>query len=128
MRNTYRNLIASLLVAAIVVPYIGYVIRGEMPFLKDTRGMAATGLILGLIAAAMAGQAIFASGLWHRIALSAGVVTLGVGIAAVWFEGNDILLAVFMAGIVVTYGLAEMLYLQLPHATAGSAGHSLQHS
>ncbi|MGS0688058.1 hypothetical protein ACVBEQ_23360 [Nakamurella sp. GG22] len=128
MKNTYRNLIASLLVAAIVVPYVGYLVRGEMPFLKDTRGMAATGLILGLIAAAMAGHAVFASGLWHRIALCAGVVTLGVGIAAVWFEGNDMLLAAFMAGIVVTYGLAEMLYLQLPHAMAVSGGRSLRHS
>jgi hypothetical protein len=38
MRFVYKNTIASLLVAAILVPYVGYLLRGEMPFLKDPRG------------------------------------------------------------------------------------------
>ena len=40
-----RDWVATLLVAAIAVPYIGYLIRGEMPFIQDPRGMSATGLV-----------------------------------------------------------------------------------
>lgn len=39
-----------MLVLAIGVPYMGYLINGEMPFIKDPRGMSAVGLVLGTIA------------------------------------------------------------------------------
>jgi hypothetical protein len=44
MRLKARDLVAPLLVALIAVPYIGYLVREEMPFMKDARGMSATGL------------------------------------------------------------------------------------
>jgi len=50
MRLKIRDLVATILVAAIAVPYIGYLINGEMPFIKDPRGMSATGLVLGVAA------------------------------------------------------------------------------
>jgi hypothetical protein len=34
MRLKIRGLVATILVAAIAVPYIGYLINGEMPFIK----------------------------------------------------------------------------------------------
>lgn len=122
MRFAYRNTIASLLVAAILVPYVGYLVRGEMPFLKDPRGMAATGLVLGLAAAALAGSAIFAAGLWHRITLVVGVITFGLGVATVWVETNEVLLAAFMAGIAVTYTLAEFVHGKEPATVSVTPG------
>jgi hypothetical protein len=56
MRIGWRDGVATLLVAAIVVPYIGYLVRGSMPFVQDPRSMAATGLMLGLAAAAVVGR------------------------------------------------------------------------
>lgn len=47
MRLTLRDLVATILVAAIGVPYVGYLVNGEMPFIKDPRGMSAVGLVLG---------------------------------------------------------------------------------
>jgi hypothetical protein len=122
MRFAYKNTMASLLVAAILVPYVGYLVRGEMPFLKDPRGMAATGLVLGLAAAALAGSAILAGGLWHRITLVVGVITFGLGVATVWVETNEVLLAAFMAGIAVTYALAEFVHEKEPAAASVTPG------
>ena len=128
MRFAYKNTIASLLVAAILVPYAGYLVRGEMPLLKDPRGMAATGLVLGLAAAALAGSAILARGLWHRITLVVGVITLGLGIATVWVETNQVLLAAFMAGIAVTYALAEFVHTREPVPASVTPRHLANHS
>jgi hypothetical protein len=50
MRLKTRDLIATILVAAIAVPYVGYLVNGEMPFIKDPRGMSGTGLVLGAVA------------------------------------------------------------------------------
>lgn len=80
--------------------------------------MAATGLVLGLAAAALAGSAILAGGLWHRITLVVGVVTFGLGVATVWVETNEVLLAAFMAGIAVTYALAEFVHMNEPAAAS----------
>ena len=54
MRLKIYDAIATLLVAAVVVPYIGYLVAGSMPFIKDERGLSATGLVLGIIAFAVA--------------------------------------------------------------------------
>ncbi len=110
MKFTWKDIVATLFVAAILVPYIGYLARGSMPFIQDPRGMAATGLILGVAAAALAGRAILADGVWHRVTLVIGVVTLGFGVAAVWVGSSGWLLATFMAGIVVTWALAELIH------------------
>ena len=128
MRFAYRNTVASLLVAAILVPYLGYLVRGEMPFLKDPRGMAATGLVLGLAAVGLAGSAVFAGGVWHRITLVVGVITLGLGVATVWAETNEVLLAAFMAGIAVTFALAEVVHVEEPVAATQTHGRLPQHS
>jgi hypothetical protein len=76
MRITTTDVIATLLVAAIVVPYLGYLAWGDMPFIQDPRGMAATGLILGLAAALVAGRAAFEAEPMHRAALASGAVAL----------------------------------------------------
>ena len=42
MKLTRKDLIATLLIAAVVVPYVGYLIWGEMPFIPGpcTRRLA----------------------------------------------------------------------------------------
>lgn len=55
MRLTKRDAFATVIVAAVVVPYVGYIVRGSMPFIEDPHGMAGVGLI-GLLLAAGAGR------------------------------------------------------------------------
>jgi hypothetical protein len=121
MRPTTRDVVATVLVAAIVVPYIGYLIAGEMPFIEDPRGMAATGLVLGLAAAAVAGRAALTPTPLHRATLASGVVALGLGIAALWAETSEVLLALFVVAIVITWGLGELAAQSGRHAPAQHA-------
>jgi hypothetical protein len=107
MTITGKDVVTSGLVAAIVVPYLGYLAFGEMPFIQDPRGMGATGLLLGLLAAAVAGRAAFRPDPEHRIALSTGVLALVLGVATVWVETSEILLGFFMVALVLTWALGE---------------------
>ena len=112
MTSSMKNVIATVLVAAIVVPYIGYLIWGEMPFLKDPRGMGATGLILGVAAALVVGRAMLDPAPMSRLALGTGAVAVVLGAATVWLETNEGILAVFIACIAVTWVLGETAYAQ----------------
>lgn len=58
MRLTRYDGLATLIFAAILAPYIGYVARGSMPFVQDPEGMAATALILGAVAAYIGGWVV----------------------------------------------------------------------
>lgn len=84
-----------LLVAAVAVPYIGYVIKGEMPLIEDSRGMAATGLFFGALA------------FW---VIRGGNRPDRLG----WFEGGVAVLAVILC--VVTAALAETAAAEIPLA------------
>lgn len=70
MRLTRYDAVATLLFAAILAPYLGYVANGSMPFVQDPEGMAATALILGALAAYVGG--------WIAPRLD----TIAVGVAA----------------------------------------------
>lgn len=48
MRKHLRDWVALVVAAAIVVPYVGYLVQGSMPFVQDPRGMSAVVLILGV--------------------------------------------------------------------------------
>lgn len=76
MRLTWKDAVATVLVAAIVVPFVGYMATGSMPFIQDPTGMAALALALGVLAAVVGGW-------WEPV--SQAVVryaTAAVGIAA----------------------------------------------
>jgi hypothetical protein len=128
MRYSWKDLTATILVAAVAVPYVGYLIRGSMPFIEDPRGMAATGLVLGAIAAAVLGRRAFRGSRLGQAAAVAGVSSLGTGIVALaWAESgtvSDVLLAVFMATIGVTWALAMLRDATLP---AGGSHRTLAH-
>lgn len=105
MKLKVRDLIATLLVAAIAIPYVGYLIRGEMPFVQDARGMAGTGLVLGAAAYLVLG----AGERFDRVGkteLTLAVISLALGVAALAFAEAafaEVVLAVFMGSILVVW-------------------------
>lgn len=110
MKLTLRDLVASLLVLAIAVPYVGYLINGEMPFIQDPRGMSATGLILGVIAFVIlrTGDAVDRAG---KMEIGGAVVALALGLVAVGFAETaaaEVLLAVFMVSILAVWAIELM--------------------
>jgi hypothetical protein len=107
MKLKAKDLFASALVAAVVVPYVGYLVNGEMPFIEDPRGMTAVGLVLGLAAFLV---------LWHGDAhdttnnaeLGLAVVSMALGVVALVLAETaaaEILLAVFMGSILVVWAV-----------------------
>lgn len=119
MKLHLRDWIATLLVAAVIVPYVGYLVRGTMPLVQDPRGMAAIGLMLGVAALVVADRQVR-----HRAAegaLAGVAVLLGV-VAAAFAETflAEVLLAVFMVSIVVV--LAVHLLEQAGVTHRGATG------
>ncbi len=105
MRLTMRDLIGTLLVAAIAVPYIGYLVRGEMPFVQDPRGMASLGLVLGTAAFLVLRTGDGFDRLSEAEIAVAGVSAL-LGIAAIIFAEAavaELLLALFMGSIALVW-------------------------
>jgi|SoiMethySBSTD1v2_1073268.scaffolds.fasta_scaffold452578_3 hypothetical protein len=129
MRFTWKDALVTILVAAVAVPYIGYLVRGSMPFIEDPRGMAATGLVLGLIAAAVTGRAAFTQERFGRAAEIVAFMSLGTGLATlIWAESgtlSDVLLAAFMGTMVLTWALVmvEDSGLLAGHRPTGIAAH-----
>jgi len=110
MRLRTRDLIATVLVAAIGIPYVGYLINGEMPFIKDPRGMAGLGLLLGIVAFLVmrSGDAFDRLGKTEAglatLSLALGVVTLALAETA----AAEVLLAFFVASILVVWAVELM--------------------
>ena len=105
MKLTMRDLIATLLVAAIGVPYIGYLVNGEMPFLQDPRGMSAVGLILGAGAffVLRGGNAKDRVGTTENVLATLALVLGLVALAFAETAAAEALLAVFMGSILVVW-------------------------
>jgi hypothetical protein len=118
MRFTWKDILAAVLVAAVVVPYAGYLIRGGMPFIEDPRDMAATGIVLGVAAALLTGRTAFGGETFPRLALVLGIAALGTGIAALWTE-SEILLATFIALMVATWALGTLIHARVLPAARG---------
>jgi hypothetical protein len=117
MRLTWRDGAATLLVAAIAVPYIGYVINGSMPFIQDPTGMAGLGLLLGAAAAVIGGWVILHEGTFLRVTTEAlALVSFGLGITALLSEhlmdltARQFVLGAFMLSIAAMWGLALLHY------------------
>jgi len=110
MRLRFKDLIATILFAAVAVPYVGYLINGEMPFIKDPRGMSATGLVLGVVGYLVMRR----DDLFDRIgkaetALAAVSLVLGlVVLALAESAAAEVLLAVFMVSILIVYAVELM--------------------
>lgn len=120
MRITLRDTVASILVAAIAVPYVGYLLDGSVPFVQDPRGMAAVGLILGFVAFLLmwGPDALDRIG---KVELTVAVVALALGVLALVLAETafaEVLLAVFMGAILVVWAIELMDHLgNLPGST-----------
>ena len=119
MKRIIRDVVATLLVAAVVVPYVGYLVRGEMPFIEDPRGMSATALVLGAAAFFVAGYAVPAGPL-GRIETAIAVVSLAVGVTAL-FVAETFVAEAFVAAFIVTI-VAFWAVKMLDHAGLISGG------
>jgi hypothetical protein len=111
MRFSIRDLFASVLVAATVVPYIGYLVNGSMPFIRDTRGVVGTGLVLGIAAFLVARRPAQTDRL-TRWETGLGIATLVIGATALGIAeaaGGPVLPATFIAAVVAVWGF-EMLH------------------
>ncbi len=120
-----RDLVATVLVVAIAIPYVGYLMRGEMPFIEDPRGMAATGLILGAAAYLMTtwGEPFDETGSARK---ELAVVSLTLGFVALAFAETaaaGALLALFMISIAAVWLVKLVDHDELPrwHTPTGAA-------
>ena len=110
MKLRFKDLIATILFAAIAVPYVGYLINGEMPFIKDPRGMSAAGLVLGAVAFLVMRR----DDLFDRVGkaeTALAVVSLVLGLVALGLAETaaaEVLLAVFMGSILVVWAVELM--------------------
>ena len=103
---TIRDLLATLITAAVVVPFIGYSVRGSMPFVQDPRGMAGVIAVGSVLAFVAFGRRAFGTGTFESVMVTLGVLTLGFAIAAVIAETVWALLVPAMAGLVIMWALA----------------------
>lgn len=106
MRLTRRDAVATVLFAAVIVPYIGYVMRGSMPYIQDPRGMAAVGIVgLALALFAWGFRATFT-----RVLAVVGVALIGLGATAalIGAEGSEILLAFFIGGVALLWAVETL--------------------
>lgn len=114
-----RDLIALLLLAAVVVPYAGYLLVGEMPMIDDPRGMASTGLFFGgaaflVIRGGHRGTRIRRAELGAAVlAVLLYVLTIGLGATA----AAELLLAGFMFSVLLVFALDFLDHGQ-PHDAA----------
>jgi hypothetical protein len=124
MRLTMRDLIATLLVIAIGVPYVGYLVNGEMPFVQDPRGMAAIGLVLGAAAFLVlrGGNAKDRVGVTENVLAAVALVLGLVALAFAETAAAEVLLAVFMGSILIVWAaeVADHAGWVPGHATASS--------
>ena len=96
--------LATVAIAAIAAPYIGYLVNGSMPFIHDPRGMSGVGLALGAVAFLALNQAA-SMGAVERT-LAGGSLVLGlVALASAETFAAEVLLAVFLGTIALVWAL-----------------------
>ena len=98
-----RDALATLVTVAVLIPFVGYSIRGSMPFVQDPRGMSGVGIVGIILLAAALGRVTF---LDQRIGLAAiglTVLALGFGVAALVAETNWVLLVPMTAGVALLW-------------------------
>jgi hypothetical protein len=117
MKLTLRDLVATLLVVAIAVPYIGYLMNGSMPYIDDPRGMSAVGLLLGAVAFLVmrSGDELDRAG---KAEAGIALVSLVLGLVALAFAETaaaEALLAVFMVSILVVWAVEMIDHAGVTH-------------
>lgn len=117
MRLQVRDLVATALVLAIAVPYVGYLVNGSMPYIEDARGMAAVGLLLGALAFVVmrSGDELDRAG---KVEAAIALVSLGLGLVALAFAETaaaEVLLAVFVVSVLVVWAVEMVDHAGVTH-------------
>ena len=110
MKLKVKDLVGTLLVLAIAVPYVGYLLNGEMPFVEDPRGMSAVGLVLGA-AAFFVLEKGEKRDTTDAVERGLAVVSAALGVLALVLAETgaaEVLLAVFMGSILVVWAVMVM--------------------
>lgn len=110
MKVKTRNFVSTLLIVLIAVPYAGYLVNGEMPFVEDARGMAAVGLALGTIAYLVLSSGdsrSFTDSVESGVALVAFLLGF-VAFALAETAAAEALLAAFMGAILIAWSVKMM--------------------
>ena len=105
---TTRDLVATLITAAVVIPFVGYSVRGSWPFVEDPRGMAGVGIVGGLLAIYAFGRRAFTTGAFGATMTLLAVVAIGFGVAALIAETTWALLVPMVGGLVAVWLLAVL--------------------
>ena len=104
---TLRDLLDTLITAAVVVPFVGYSARGSMPFVHTPEHMAAVGIAGAALAyAVFGGRQGFGTGPFEWIMFALWVLTVGFGLAALIVQTSWALLVPMVAGLVIIWVLA----------------------
>jgi len=124
MRLGLRDAVAALLMAGIITPYAGLLVRGRVPYVEDVRTMAAVALVLGGSAILIADQLSIAT-LFGRVEIGFALITLALGVIAMAFATTtfgQLLLGAFVMGILLTWGV--QLLDHAGYSTGAAAGGS----
>ena len=109
MRLKTRDVFASILLVLVAIPYIGYLVNGEMPFVKDARGMSTVGLVLAAMAFLVVWRGDRQNKVWWFTGLVTTSLALGtVALALAETAAAEAMLGVFMASILVVWAV-EMI-------------------
>jgi hypothetical protein len=107
-RFTSRDVLATLILAAVLVPFIGYSARGSWPFVEDPRGMAGVGIVGALLAVWAFGRDAFMTGRFGVVLTTLAVIAVGFGVAALAAESTWWLLVPMVAALVAVWLLGVL--------------------
>ncbi|NIK59169.1 hypothetical protein [Kribbella shirazensis] len=107
MRLRVRDVFALLLLVAVLVPYVGYLVDGEMPLIENAQAMASTGLLLGGLAfwVIRGGQQTWRLGKAEAGAAGLTLVLYILTIALATTSAAELLLAAFICSLLLVFTL-----------------------
>ncbi|MGW5191801.1 hypothetical protein ACWEOO_21335 [Kribbella sp. NPDC004138] len=107
MRLRVRDILAVVLLLAVLVPYVGYLVDSDVPLIDDPRAMASTGLFLGGLAfwVIRGGQRTTRLGRVEAGAAGLALVLYVLTIALAATGGVELLLAAFMCSLLLVLAL-----------------------
>jgi hypothetical protein len=103
MSWTWRDVVATVLVAVVALTYLAYLVAG----VDEVAEVAAVGLIGGWASRVIGGRKGFVSPRRKHVAVPGGFVSLALGIATL-ATGSEVMLAVFVASTVALWALAQV--------------------
>ena len=105
---TGRDALATLIVLAAVIPFIGYSVRGTWPVVEDPSGMAGIGIVGALGAMWAFGRRAFGSGVYAATMTVLAAIAIGFGVGALIAETTWALLVPMVAGLAAVWLLGVL--------------------